>query len=374
MEGGESRLQAIKLGLKAILMSPRFLYFDEGADEQLDDYQLATRLAYLLWSSMPDEKLLDAAAEGELQDPKNRRAHALRMLQDDRAKEFIVGLTEAWLRLDKLGGMPPDPSTFKSYYKDRLKEDMLAETHAYFEHFLNEDLPVEQMLDSDFTFVNADLANHYGLSEVEGPEMRKVRLPENSRRGGLLGHASILTLTANGVETSPVVCGIWVLENILGTPPSPPPPDVEPLEPDLRGATTIREQLRKHREVETCRDCHQKIDPLGFPLEFFDPVGAFREDYFAGKNKPRLVIDGHGELASGEVVQDERDLKQLLVKRKKQFARTIVDKLMTYAVGRPMTFRDEDAIQELLSKTSEHDYRLRQILLEVVSSDTFASK
>ena len=204
--------------------------------------------------------------------------------------------------------------------------------------------------------------------------MRKVQLPENSRRGGLLGHASILTLTANGVETSPVVRGIWVLENILGTPPSPPPPDVEPLEPDLRGATTIREQLRKHREVETCRDCHQKIDPLGFPLEFFDPVGAFRKGYFVARDKPRLVIDGHGELASGEVAQDERDFKQLLVKRKKQFARTLVNKLMTYAVGRPMTFRDEDAIQELLSKTSEHDYRLRQILLEVVSSDTFAKK
>ena len=374
IEGGDSRLQAIKLGLKGVLMSPRFLYFDEGEEGQLDDYQLATRLSYFLWSSMPDDELLAAASDGQLQDPEKRRQQALRMLQDERSNGFVSGFTEAWLRLDKLGGMPPDPESFESYYKDRLEEDMLAETYAYFRHFLDENLPVKRMLDSDFTFVNADLANHYGLRGVEGPEMRKVSLPAKSRRGGLLGHASILTLTANGVETSPVVRGIWVLENILGTPPSPPPPDVEPLEPDLRGATTIRDQLRKHREVETCRDCHQKIDPLGFPLEYFDPVGAFREGYFVGENKPLLEIDGHGEMASGEVFQDERDLKKLLVDRESQFARTIVDKLLTYAAGRPMTYRDEEAIQEILADSNNVDYRLKQIVLGVVSSKAFANK
>ncbi len=374
IEGGEPPLQAVKWGLKAILMSPRFLYFDEGAAGPLDDYQLATRLSYFLWRTLPDEELLAAAKNGDLQYPEKRSLQASRMLRDERANEFVVGFTEAWLRLDKLGGMPPDPDTFKSYYKDRLEEDMLAETHSYFEFFLNENLPVGHMLNSDFTFVNADLANHYGLSRVEGPELRKVPLPENSRRGGLLGHASILTLTANGVETSPVVRGIWVLENILGTPPSPPPSAVEPLEPDLRGATTIREQLRKHREVETCTDCHQKIDPLGFPLEYFDPVGNFRKGYSIGKNEPLQEIDGFGEMPSGEILLDERDLKAHLAKHDSQFARTIVSKLMSYAIGRPMTFRDEGAIQEILSENSEDDYRLRQLVLGVVSSGTFATK
>ncbi len=374
IEDGESRLEAIKLGLKAILVSPRFLYFDEGEEGALDGYQLATRLSYFLWRTLPDEELLVAAKNGDLQDPEKRSLQALRMLRDERSREFVIGFTEAWLRLDKLGGMPPDPDAFKSYYKDRLEEAMLAETHAFFDYFLSENLPVGRMLDSGFTFVNADLAKHYGLKGVEGPAMRKVHLPENLRRGGLLGHASVLTLTANGVETSPVVRGVWVLENILGTPPAPPPSDVEPLEPDLRGATTIREQLRRHREVETCTDCHQKIDPLGFPLEYFDPVGSFRKGYFVGKKQPLLEIDGLGEMPSGEVLQDERDLKRYLANRDSQFARTIVTKLMTYATGRPMTFRDEGTILDLLAAAREDDYRLRDLVAGVVASAPFGMK
>ena len=198
------------------------------------------------------------------------------MLKDKKAKAFIERFTDGWLRINTLGSMLPDEKAFESYYSQRLEHAMREETRRYFGNLLVGNGSILDLLDSDYTFLNGPLAKHYGFKGINGETFRRVSLPKNSHRGGLLGHASVLTVTANGVETSPVVRGVWILDNILGTPPSPPPPDVEPLEPDTRGATTIREQLKKHRNVQACADCHAKIDPLGFALEFYDPIGGYR--------------------------------------------------------------------------------------------------
>ena len=226
---------------------------------------------------MPDDELLRVAASGKLSEPKTLLAQTRRMLKDPRAEALVENFTNSWLHLHEIGSMPPDAQKFTAYYDRQLEPLMRRETRMFFAEVLHENLSIEHFIDSDFTFVNRYLAAHYGLPNVQGDEFRRVTLPEESFRGGLLGHASVLTATSNGVETSPVTRGIWVLENILGSPPPPPPPDVEPLEPDIRGATTIREQLAKHRNVATCAECHRKIDPIGFAMESFDPIGSFRQ-------------------------------------------------------------------------------------------------
>lgn len=370
---GQSRINAIKQAMKAILVSPRFLYFEEGNNGALDDHQIASRLAYFLWDTMPDSHLLNKAKQGQLTNTKGRKSAAEQMLADDRSEKFIHAFTDAWLQLYKLGSMPPAPQKYKRYYSLRLEDAMREETRHFVKYFIDNNLPAKQLLTAHYSFLNENLATHYGIKGVSGPTLRKTQLPSHTRRKGLLGHGSILTLTANGVETSPIVRGIWVLEAILGTPPSPPPPDVEPLEPDIRGTTTIREQLRKHREIETCADCHQKIDPFGFPLEFFDPIGGLRTHYRNRNNQP-LEIDAHGQLPSGETFQNEHDLIELLSTREKQFARNIVVKLLTYACGRELTYQDEPAIQKILDNTSTNQYRMRDLILEVVASQTFVEK
>ena len=300
------------------------------------------------------------------------------MLRDPKAKAFIEHFTDGWLRMNTLGSMLPDGKSFESYYSQRLEYAMREETRLYFENLLANNGPVLDFLDSDYTFLNGSLAKHYGLEGINGEAFRRVRLPENSRRGGLLGHASVLTVTANGVETSPVVRGVWILENILGTPPSPPPPDVEPLEPDTRGATTIRDQLKKHRDVQACADCHAKIDPLGFALEFYDPIGGYREFYpsvDAGDSRALgKQVDGSGELPSGEHFSDERGLKQVLMDRKDRFAYTLTEKLLVYGTGREMTFRDHGVIEGIASDIAESGYGLRDLVVAIADSDVFKKR
>jgi len=373
IESGTDRATAIQSGIAAILASPRFLYLDEGNEDaaaELNPYQLATRLSYFLWSSVPDSELLRTVSEGKLMEPDVLQSQVERMLTDPRSDAFVRHFTDTWLRLHQLGSMPPDARTFKTYYTSRLESAMRAESHAFFRHVLEENRPITDFLDSDYTFVNDALSKHYGLPLVKGEHLRKVRLPANSRRGGLLGHASVLTVTANGIETSPVVRGVWILENILGTPPSPPPPDVEPIEPDTRGTTTIREQLNQHRHVAACAGCHQKIDPLGFALEFFDPIGGFRTRY-PGTTSKRLPVDGSGQLPSGERFDDERGLKTIFLARKDQFAEALTDKLLTYATGRSMTLRDHADVEKVAAACAENGYGLRDLVIAVVRSDTF---
>ncbi|MEM9643587.1 MAG: DUF1592 domain-containing protein [Planctomycetota bacterium] len=373
---GDSPDTAIRLGMTGILASPRFLFLDEGDDDsgrRLEPFELASRLSYFLWSTMPDEALLEAAESGTLTNPETLSDQVERMLSDRRMEDFVEHFTDGWLHLSKLGEMPPDLKSFGHYYADRLEPLFKKETRLFFEDLIRSNGAIVQLLDSDYTFVNDALAKHYQMERVTGEHFRRVALRAEHRRGGLLGQGSVLTLTANGIETSPVVRGVWVLENLLGTPPSPPPPDVEPLEPDTRGTTTIREQLERHRDVATCAACHQKIDPIGFALEFYDPVGGFRTRYPA-RGKAGSEVDGSGQLVTGESFVDERGLKRLLVERKEEFAETLVEKLLTHATGRSMTFRDREEIKQVARRSGENGHGLRDLIVAVVQSQIFQNR
>ncbi|MGI9473797.1 MAG: DUF1592 domain-containing protein [Rubripirellula sp.] len=372
---GDDHAKAIKLGFAAILSSPRFLYLDEGNEESesgLNAQEIASRLSYFLWSSMPDAELIDSASTGELVKEEVIRQQVERMLRDPKASAFVEHFTDHWLRIDKLGSMPPAPKTFDTYYKDRLETFFKQETREFFADLLENNGSILHLIDSDYAFVNDALAKHYGIDGVEGEGFRKVNLEPKHHRGGLLGQGSVLTLTANGIETSPVVRGVWILENLLGTPPAPPPPDVEPLEPDTRGAITIRDQLSRHRTAAACADCHKKIDPAGFALEFYDPIGSYRSRYTAQRDIGPAV-DGSGQLVTGEKFTDERGLKRLLLERKDRFAHTLTAKLLAYANGREMTFRDEAAIQGIAETCADSGYGLRDFVLAVATSPTFRS-
>ena len=375
---GNSSLTAVKSTLSAILTSPHFLYverpWDESeAPEHAEQFNLASRLSYFLWSSMPDEEVLSVAARGDLASPHALRDQTLRMLRDEKARGFVDQFTDSWLRLNKLGSMPPDAEKFKDFYNRDLQPLMKEETRLFFQHILDQNRPIDDFLDSDYAFVNRALADHYGIEDIVGDHFRKVDLPANSLRGGLLSQASILTTTSNGVETSPVVRGVWVLENILGTPPSPPPPDVEPLEPDIRGATTIREQLTKHREIETCAQCHRKIDPLGFAMESFDPIGKERRFYLNGEGEKSRVVDTSGKLPTGRAFQDISELKEILLVRKQLFAKCLTEKMLTYALGRELTFADRGAVEGILGNLESRGGGLQDLVELVVTSEVFMS-
>ncbi len=372
-ESGRSPLEAYRDGLCAVLCSPGFLYLDEPGDTQLSSYALASRLSYFLWSSMPDQPLLDLAASGALHQPDVLAEQARRMLADPRSAGFIDGFLDSWLALRDLGSMPPDRGKFEDYYRYDLQASMRQETRLFTRHLLDNNLSIANFLDSDFTFVDEPLARHYGLTPPQGPGFAKVHLSDR-RRGGLLGQASVLTVTANGIDTSPVVRGIWLLENILGTPPSPPPPDVEPLDPDVRGATTIREQLEKHRKIATCYECHRKIDPPGFALENFDAIGAWRDRYDPAGDGKAPSIDPAGQLPDGRAFADVAGLKTLLGSRLDQFAHCLTEKLLTYSLGRTLTAADRPQVSRIVSEARSQGYGLRDLVLLVVRSQPFQSR
>jgi len=381
VESGQSIKEATLTTFKAILCSPNFIYveapqnFHGGSGsietEEAAQYALASRLSYFLWSSMPDRKLFQAAEAGDLNDSEVFKAQLIRLLDDPKSRAFADHFTDSWLQLNELGAMPPDTKKFKTYHDRQLEPLMKEETRLFFYEVLSNNLDIDTFIDSDFTYLNRYLSDLYGIQGVSGDRLSKVRLPKDSSRGGLLGHASILTATSNGVETSPVVRGIWVLENILGTPPSPPPPDVEPLEPDIREATTIRDQLIKHRKVETCADCHRKIDPIGFALENFDPIGNHRSHYQDDQGMITNPVDTTGALASGESFANVDELKRLLLERKDQFARCLTEKMLTYALGRELHFSDRPAVEDIVSKLGDRGYGLRDLVELIVTSDTF---
>lgn len=366
---GRSLVEAYADGLKAALCSPAFLYMDESVDTdgRLNNYALATRLSYFLWASTPDESLLSIAESGELKSTEQLRKQTERLLQDGRSDDFLNGFLDSWLTLRDLGATPPDRSAFPDFYHYALGEAMRTETHLFAKHLLEQNLSILNFLDSDFTFVNKALARHYQLPVPEQRGFQKVAL-NDSRRGGLLGQASVLTVTANGIDTSPIVRGVWLLENILGTPPSPPPPDVEPLDPDIRGAKSIRDQLQKHRDVPSCNDCHRKIDPPGFALENFDPVGGWRNNY--SRNVP---IDASGELPDGQSFTDIREFKTLLVSREEQFARALTEKMLAYATGRKLTVADRPEVDRIVTELKSSGYGLRDLIHLIVASTAFRS-
>jgi len=363
LDAGLKPLDALQLGFQTILCAPGFLYQHEG-EGKLNGYALASRLSYFLWSSMPDEELFNLVAAGTLSEPATRRKQVARMLADPKGQRFVSNFTRIWLELDNIGKMPPSKD-FLSYYRDNLESAMRKETEHFFGHVLKENLPPREFLAANYSFLNRELAEHYGMSGLKGNHFRKVSLP-NASRGGILGHASFLTASANGVDTSPVVRGIYVMNKLLDYTPPPPPDDVPAIEPDVRGATTLREQLIKHRADATCAQCHNKIDPAGFALENYDAIGAWRDQY-TGK----LKVDSSGRLPGGKSFESNAEFRKLVVAQDETFTRCLTKKMLTYAIGRKLNSSDRPSIDKITKEMASADKGLRDLIQVVVASESF---
>ena len=361
LKAGVDPLEAFQLGCQAILCAPGFLYLNLG-EGPLEEIALASRLSYFLWSSPPDEMLLNLAVHKNLKAELSEQV--TRMLADPRSDRFVHHFVRRWLDLDNIGAMPPS-AEFLEYYRDNLQVAMRQETEMFFRHVLDTNQNVQNFLDADYSFLNRELALHYGIEGVRGNGLQKVSL-QGSRRGGLIGHGAFLTASANGVDTSPVVRGIYVLEKLLGYSPPPPPPDVPLIEPDIRGAVSIRDQLLKHRNVATCAECHRKIDPLGFALENYDAIGGWRDEYDG-----KVSIDSSGKLPDGDSFETPAEFQDALLRRKDQFTRCITEKLLAYALGRELEVSDRPVIDEIVREISSSGKGLRDLIQEIVASRSF---
>ncbi|MEW4561082.1 DUF1592 domain-containing protein [Bremerella sp. JC770] len=379
LESGRTFEQAARSGVTAVMCAPQFLLVNR--EPVVDDYTIASRLSYFLWSTMPDEELLKLAAEGKLSDPAVRRAQVNRMIADPRIENLVNDFTAQWLDLRDIEFTTPDKKLYPEY-DPLLLEGMLGETRHFFEHVLQEDLSVMNFIDSDWTFLNQRMAGHYGLPEVEGHEQfQKVSLPEDSIRGGVLTHASVLKVTANGTTTSPVIRGVWVLDKMLGRPAPPPPPGVPAVEPDIRGATTIREQLDKHRNNAACASCHKRIDPPGFALEEFDAIGGHRDYYRSVGEGERIPnqksyrkgpdVESSFAMADGREFENFVQFRQQMSDDQALVARAIAEKLLIYSTGRRMGLAQRDAVDQIVAQSSKHDLGLKSMIHAVVESDLF---
>eukprot|EP00913_Durusdinium_trenchii_P028505 g26733.t1 len=361
---------AVRAALKGVLISPEFLFLRETPG-RLDDFALASRLSYFLWSTMPDETLLQLAAEKKLSNPTALREQVERMLSHPKSAAFTEHFVGQWLNLREIDATEPSRLLYPEY-DHLLKVSMIREAELFFDEILKHDLSVTNFVSSDFTMLNGRLAKHYGIPGVDGWEFRKTTLPADSHRGGVLTMAGVLKVTANGTTTSPVMRGAWVLNRILGTPPAPPPDNVSAIDPDIRGATTIREQLAKHRSVPSCAVCHRDIDPPGFALENFDVIGGWRDHYRVTGRGETVYVNGRrmsyhkgkkvnaaDVLANGRRFQNIDEFKQLLLADKPQLARALTSKLVTYATGRAPQRADRKAIEEIVQKIRNRRYGLR---------------
>ena len=375
----------------AVLASPGFIYVDEKPG-RLDDYALASRLSYFLWNSEPDEALRGLAATGQLHKPDVLKAQTERLIDDEKFDRFIEAFTDYWLDLRKIDDTSPSTTLYNDYeLDDSLKAASVEETRLFVKELFRRDLPARDVVSSDFTYLNERLAQHYGVPGVTGANMRRVTLPKNSVRGGLMTQASILKVTANGTTTSPVLRGHWITERILGIETPPPPPKLPTIEPDIRGAVTIRQQLEKHRADPGCASCHTKMDPPGFALESFDVMGGWRDHYRAAKEGVTpatgigmdgqkfafyyaLPVDCTGALPDGRAFKDVRELKALLLSDPAPIARNLARQLAVYATGAPIRFSDREQIERILQKTKASDYGVRSVVRELVQSDLFQMK
>ena len=394
-EKGNSFMDSMIMAYSAVLCSPRFIYLKEEPGK-LDNIALASRLSFFLQNSTPDDQLLSLAKQGKLSDKKVLMSEVERLINKPGSDRFVNSFVDYWLDLKNLNLNSPDENLYNDYYLDDfLSESALDETRLFFTEMIRKDLSASNIIDSDFAMLNERMAEHYGIPGIKGAEFRKVILPKDSVRGGILTHASVLRVTANGTNTSPVLRGVWMNERILGTPPPPPPPAVPAVEPDTRGATTVREQLAKHREDKSCNACHAKIDPAGFALESFDIYGGFRTKYRAlpeedmkkikkvhgfGKNGLPYAffdaqeVDSSGELPNGEKFKDIRDFKKLVLSDQRQIARNLVNQLVTYATGSSPRFGDRELIEEILDKSESQNFGVKTIIKELVASRLFTNK
>ncbi|MEM1083213.1 MAG: DUF1592 domain-containing protein [Verrucomicrobiota bacterium] len=366
----------IEAAVGAILVSPRFLFRIEkdpaevapGEVYRLDDFALASRLSFFLWSSLPDDELLKVAESGELSDPDVWEKQVRRMLADPRAESLVTNFADQWLHLRNLDAVSPDLRQFPDF-DDNLREAFKRETELLFQSIMEEDRSVLGLLKADYTFLNERLAKHYGIPHVKGSHFRRVELGENSKRGGLLRHGSILSVTSYANRTSPVLRGNWILENILGTPTPPPPPDVPSLDEEIISASLpMRERLAAHREKQSCAVCHVLIDPPGFALEYYDAVGRWRS------RDGDLPVDARGGLPDGLEFTGIDGLEEGLLARPGVFARTVTEKLLVYGVGRGMEAHDAPALRRIVEQSADSDYRFSDLVLGVTRSVPFTMR
>lgn len=364
---------AIEMALSSILVHPEFLFrIEETPDNvspqtpyQISDLNLASRLSYFLWSSLPDDELLTLAENGQLSNPSVLTQQTLRMLQDDRAEALIENFASQWLYLRNLESITPDARLYPDF-GDNLRQAFRQETELCFAEIIREDRSVLDLLDADYTYLNERLAKHYGIPHIHGTHFRRVALDEETRRGGLLRHGSILTVTSYATRTSPVIRGKWILENLLGTPPPPPPPNVSTLQENTVSAKLpVRERLAQHREDATCASCHNLIDPVGFSLENFDAVGRWRE---LESGRP---VDATGGLPDGREFVGIEGLEAGLLEMPEVFVGTMTEKMLTYALGRGIESYDAPAIREILRHAAKNNYRFSSIVLGIVRSTPF---
>ncbi|MFK8113363.1 MAG: DUF1592 domain-containing protein [Rubripirellula sp.] len=356
--------------LVAILTSPHFIFrVERDADQgirKLDDYELASRLSYFLWSSMPDERLFDVAKRGELRQPGVLEAESKRMLLDPKSKALIDNFAGQWLQLRDVSRLMPDPDLFPNF-DGALRAAMRRETELFFATMIREDRSVLEFLNADFTYVNQRLADHYGIEGVDGNEFQRVSLRPGRR--GILTHASILMLTSNPTRTSPVKRGKWILDNFLAEPPPPPPADVPELEEGGETLGSLRQQMEQHRENESCAVCHRTMDAIGFGLENFDAIGSWREQ--DGKHK----IDASGQLPGGRAFDGASDLMGILVDDKKdQFCKCLATKLLTYGLGRGLHSYDRCTVKDAVTSLQENEYRFSALVTAIVTSAPFTMR
>lgn len=388
---GNGFTRSLLTAYTAVLSSPGFV-FVEADPGRLDDHALATRLGLFLWNSIPDETLRALADRGELGKPEVLRAQTERMLGDPKSRRFVEAFTDYWLDLRKIDDTSPSTTLYNDYeLDDPLKLAAVEETRLFFAELLRADVPARNVVDSDFSFLNERLADHYGIPGVSGATFRKVALPPDSLRGGLMTQASVLKVTANGTTTSPVLRGHWITERILGLETPPPPPTVEAVEPDIRGAVTIRQQLDKHRADPGCAACHRKMDPPGFALESFDVMGGYRDRYRAVSDKVppvkghgmngqafafhyALPVDSAGALPDGRPFPDVRELKKMLVQDEVPIARNLARQLTVYVTGAPVRFSDREEMEKILDAAKASRYGARSLVHAIVQSELFRNK
>jgi hypothetical protein len=371
---GEPPEAAIELALQAVLVSPQFLFLgvkpEENANSTVapapqDDFNLATRLSYFLWSSMPDEELMRVAAQGGLHRPRNFRAQVKRMLRAPRARALAENFAGQWLQTRRIKDFTPDPVLFPEF-DEPLRAAMTEETVLVFDSIRDKDRSVLDLLDADYTFLNDRLARHYGIPGVKGDWFRRVSLT-GTPRGGVLTQASVLAATSNPTRTSPVKRGKWILENILGAPPAPPPSGVEALKEGREhdASITLRQKMSRHRTDQACASCHGRMDPLGFGLENFDAVGGWRT------REAGQPIDSAGQLPGGHGFQGPAQLRAALLSRRNAFARCLTEKLMTYALGRGLERADRREVDDIVARLAREDYRFSALVMAVVESAAF---
>lgn len=367
-------LAALRASYRAILCSARFLYIHEQPGT-LDDFAIASRLSYLLWNSVPDAPLRKLASAGKLREKSHLIAQVDRMLAAPSGKNFIKDFSAQWLDLSEIDFTEPDRKLYPDFDMT-VQYAMLAETQTYLQNMLDENASVIQLVNSDHCYLNSRLARFYGIPGVQGDSLQRVQLSPLSHRGGLLSQGAILKVTANGTNTSPVLRGVWVSDRILGEPIPPPPQSVPAIEPDIRGAKTIREQLEKHKNNDECAACHRKIDPPGYALESFDPTGKWREYYpSSGKgNKQTLRIDPSYVTAEGEAFDNFDEFCSLKAKDPLPLARNLAEKLLEYGTGAKISFADRDELKNIVEAAAEENYGVRSLLYGVVTSPIFLSK